>query len=146
MASPGYLARRGSPESVEALAGHRCLTLHTADLPQTEWALLVEGERRVLPVHSPLCGDGNLARRWALSGMGVALKSLFDVIDELESGQLVRVLPRVTGGMGAIQAVFPSRRFQPTRVRALTEAISGVFAERGARCQAWLDANSPSQG
>lgn len=138
VASPGYVADRGAPASLDALSDHRCLALHTANVPQTEWRLEHDDAWRVLAVPGPLCGDGHLARRWALRGMGIALKSLFDVIDDLEAGRLVRVLPRVTGGKTAIHAVFPSRRFLPTRVRAMTEALAQTFATRAARCDAWL--------
>lgn len=138
VASPAYLQAHGAPETLDDLEAHRCLTLHTADRPQTAWLLERGGERREVAVASPLCGDGHLARRWALAGLGVALKSLFDVIDDVEAGRLMRVLPEVSGGVGPIHAVAPSRRFRPTRVRALTEALVAVFAARADRCRAWL--------
>ena len=95
-------------------------------------------EQRDVSLRSPLCGNGYLARRWALAGRGIALKALFDVIDDLEEGRLRRVLPGWSGGRASVHAVFPSRRFQPARVRALHAAVAERFAERGARCAAWL--------
>lgn len=140
VASPEYLARQGAPAVLDELQHHRCVTLHTANQPQTQWLLEENGKRRTVSVQSPLCGDGHLARRWAVAGTGIALKSLFDVIDDLEAGRLKRVLPQVTGGSGPIHVVFPSRRFQPARVRALTDSLVEVFAERSARCKAWMQA------
>lgn len=138
VAAPRYLDEEGAPEGIDALADHRCISLHTANQPQVEWELHgPEGPRR-LTVPGPLCGDGHLARRWAIAGMGIALKSLFDVIDDLEQGRLRQVLPEVSGGQGSIHLVAPSRRFQPARVRALREALVVAFADRAERCEAWL--------
>lgn len=138
VASPAYVASRGAPADIADLGAHRCLTLHKADQPQVAWWLTRDGETTRVPIDSPLCGDGLLARRWALDGLGIAHKSLLDVIDDLEAGRLVRVLPGVTGGMGDIHAVSPSRTFQPARVRAVREALVDAFAARSARCGSWL--------
>lgn len=137
VASPAYLAARGAPETPQALAEHRCVTLHLSNVPAVVWELQRGDELHALRIDSPLCGDGYLARRWAIAGMGVALKSAFDVIEDLEAGRLVQVLPEYTGGSVAVHAVFRSR-FRPARVRALDAAIAERFAARGARCEAWL--------
>jgi len=138
VASPAYIAAHGAPATVDALADHRCLTLQRANAPAMSWALHGEGVVRSVAPDSALCGDGYLVRQWALQGLGVGMKSLVDVIDDLEAGRLVRVLPDHTGGSLAVHVVFPSRRFLPARVRALDAAIGRQFAEREARCQAWL--------
>ncbi len=137
VASPAYLERSGRPSQPGELAKHRCITLRLASVPVTTWALQSAAGARTVPLQSPLCGDGYLARRWALAGQGIALKSLFDVIDDLESGRLERVLPAYTTSPMAIHAVFPSRRFLPARVRALDAAITAEFNDRLARCERW---------
>ncbi len=138
VAAPSYLAQWGTPATPQALTEHRCLTLQLARVPMVSWRLDGKGEVHELALDSPLCGDGYLARRWALAGMGIALKSLFDVIDHVEDGRLVQVLPDYTSGPSAIHAVFPSRRFKTARVRAVHDAIASHFAVRAARCHAWL--------
>lgn len=138
VAAPAYLERRGHPRAPKELAGHRCLTLQLASVAVTTWTLHGEGSVHEVPLGSPLCGDGYLARRLALAGVGIALKSLFDVIDDLEAGRLVRVLHAYTSPPMAIHAVFPSRRYLPARVRALDAALTTEFSARDARCEAWL--------
>lgn len=138
VAAPSYLTKWGTPDTPQALAKHRCLTLQLSSTPLDSWQLHGEHEVHTLTLDSPLCGDGYLARRWAIAGMGIALKSLFDVIDDLQSGRLVRVLPDYTAGRFAIHAVFPSRRFPTARVRALHTVVASHFADRAARCHAWL--------
>ncbi len=137
VASPEYLETRGSPSTPEELPEHRCLTLQLSSVPVLSWQLHREDEVHSIELVSPLCGDGYLARRWAVAGMGIALKSLFDVIDDLESGRLLQVLPDYIGDSMPIHAVFPSRRFQRARVRALYAAIAPHFERRVARCTAW---------
>ncbi|MEL6346790.1 MAG: LysR family transcriptional regulator [Myxococcota bacterium] len=138
VAAPSYLAQHGTPETPQALSHHRCLTLLLANASTDVWAL--HGPKGITRhAHgSPLCADGYLARRWAIAGLGIAFKSLFDVIDDLEARRLVRVLPDHSGGPSAIHAVFPSRRFLPARVRVLGDAIAKRFAARTVRCDRWL--------
>ena len=140
VASPAYLARRGRPRAPEDLADHRCITLQLSGAPVTVWPLreVSGGKATEVALESPLCGDGHLARVWAVAGVGIARKSLFDVIDDLEAGRLERVLPGHLTRTTPIHAVFPSRRYQPARVRALDAAIAVAFAGRSARCDAWL--------
>lgn len=142
VAAPAYLDAHGAPESPAALVTRRCLTLRRAGVPMTAWTLDGPGGEVTVPIDSPLCGDGHLCRRWALAGLGITMKSLFDVIDDIESGRLVRVLPGSTGRGGAIHAVFPSRRFLPARVRVVDAAITAAFDERARRCDAWLAQHS----
>lgn len=144
VAAPSYLASRGAPETPASLAAHRCLTLQLSGEPVVAWQLHGRRALHTVALDSPLCSDGYLARRWAIAGMGVALKSLFDVIDDLEDGRLVLVLPGYTGGMLPIHAVFPSRQFQTARVRALYAAIASRFASRVARCRRWYAAAASS--
>lgn len=137
VASPAYLEQSGTPRSPADLADHRCLTLQLSSVPVTRWSLARRGQSHEVPLHSPLCGDGYLVRRWALAGLGIAHKNLFDIIDDLEAGRLSHVLPGFTVGHGTIHAVFPSRRFQTARVRAVHEAVATAFTARAARCKTW---------
>ncbi|MEM7157362.1 MAG: LysR family transcriptional regulator [Myxococcota bacterium] len=138
VASPDYVKDRGMPRTPRDLAEHRCLTLQLSGVPVDAWQLHRDGRAETVPVDSPLCGDGYACRRWARAGMGIARKSLFDVIDDLEQGTLVPVLPEYEGDGVAIHAVFPSRRFQRARVRALHAVVQSHFEARAARCTAWL--------
>lgn len=143
VAAPAYLERHGSPEVPRDLIEHRCLTLQLSNVAVTSWNLLPEeGPVQEVLLRSPLCGDGYLVRHWAVAGLGIARKSLFDVLDDLEAGRLVRVLPDHTSGSREIHAVFPSRRYLPARVRAVDEALSAAFAERVRGCERWLQQSS----
>ena len=139
VASPDYLSRWGTPTHPTELTEHRCLTLQLSNTPTVSWRFHRGEEIIPVTIESPLCCDGYLARRWAVAGMGLAFKNIFDVIDDLEEGSLVRVLPEWDGGRVSISALFPSRRFLPARVRALAEVITARFTARAERCDAWLE-------
>lgn len=141
VASPSYLDQHPAPATPDALAHHRCVTLHLSGTPRVAWRLSSGAQTHTVPLNSPLCGDGHMARIWALEGVGIAFKSLFDVIEDLEEGRLIHVLPVWRGAPMPIHAVFPSRRFLPARVRAVDAAITAAFDARSERCRAWLDAS-----
>jgi DNA-binding transcriptional LysR family regulator len=93
-AAPAYLAQWGEPKSVAELAGHRLLA---AD-GQLPWLLSAGGKRVTVPGTSHVrTNSSELVRELALSGVGIALRSLWDVAGLIEDGRLVRVLPQLAG-------------------------------------------------
>lgn len=139
VASPAYIERYGSPKSPADLATHRCVTLQLGGVVVDAWTFRGKDTRETVALRAPLCADGHLTRRWAVEGRGVAMKSLFDVIDDLEAGRLVQLLPAWQVAPMAIHMVFPSRAYLPARVRAVDDAVTNACNARAARCDAWLN-------
>ena len=126
-ASPEYLQRNGTPLTPEDLAHHNCLT-------STEFAMTWEyrdpnGVPGAMRVHGRYaCDNWEVLREWALAGLGVALKSTWDVRKHLEDGSLVPLFPGYTFGTDvAIYAVYPHRRFLPAKTRAFIEFLADSF-------------------
>ncbi|KQM14589.1 LysR family transcriptional regulator [Sphingomonas sp. Leaf24] len=93
-ASPAYLAAHGVPTSPAALAGHRLLAAEG----QLPWTLLRPARRAVVEGVSHVRTDSSeIVRELALAGVGIALRSLWDVGKALADGRLVRVLPEWEG-------------------------------------------------
>lgn len=93
-AAPAYLASRGGPRSVAELSRHRLLA---AD-GQLPWLLTSGGRRLTITGTSHVrTNSSEIVRELALAGVGIALRSLWDVSALLEDGRLVRVLPQVDG-------------------------------------------------
>ncbi|MEP9401412.1 LysR family transcriptional regulator [Sphingomonas sp. VNH70] len=89
-AAPAYLAERGVPAGPDDLAEHRLLA---AD-GQLPWRLLRPGRRAIVTGTSHVRTDSSeIVRELALAGVGIALRSLWDVGDLLDAGRLVRLLP-----------------------------------------------------
>lgn len=93
-AAPAYLAEHGAPRTVADLAAHRLLA---AD-GQLPWRLTAGGKRvSVAGVSHVRTNSSEIVRELALRGVGIALRSLWDVADLIDGGQLVRVLPQLAG-------------------------------------------------
>ncbi|MFV8800034.1 LysR substrate-binding domain-containing protein [Yersinia sp. LJYL362] len=63
--------------------------------------------------------DGEIARRWALAGLGIANKAAIDVIADIRAGSLVQVLPDWQGEMLPFNLLCPHRSQVSERVRGL---------------------------
>ncbi|BEP67923.1 LysR family transcriptional regulator [Variovorax sp. V512] len=134
-ASPDYLARRGTPAAVEALATHDCLIAReNGDAAQSRqfalWTLrhARDGSTARVRVQGPLTSNsGEMVRDWCLAGHGVMLRSLWDIAPQLASGELVRVLPQYGMPDADIHWVAPWRPKTPRRVRLLVDHLIEQF-------------------
>ena len=73
------------------------------------------------------CNDGTVLRDWALGGIGLAWRSMWEVERDLASGALVSVLDAYAAPPTGIYAVFPQNRRLPLRVRLLIDHLRGFF-------------------
>jgi DNA-binding transcriptional LysR family regulator len=126
-ASPAYLARHGTPRTPDELARHNCLT--TTDFAMN-WDYKgpdgKPGSVRVTGRYS--CDNWEVLREWAIAGLGIALKSTWDVHRLLVDGSLVEVCPGYTFHSDvAIYAVYPSRRFLPAKTRVFIDFLAESF-------------------
>ncbi|GAB0081820.1 hypothetical protein TOC8172_15260 [Pseudomonas syringae] len=64
-----------------------------------------------------------MARRWAEQGLGIVLRSQWDVSDAIASGNLVRVLADWQLASAPINLLVPVRKHRSARVQALTEFL-----------------------
>lgn len=137
-AAPAYLQRRGTPRSLQELAGHDCLPIKERDLPFGVWRLRQGTQEEVVKVSGPLSTNhGEIAVQWAVAGAGIVLRSLWDAQPYIARGELVHVLP------GYIQeanvwAVYPQRLASSAKVRVLVD-----FLEQHLACDNGAPDNSP---
>ena len=120
VASPDYLARHGTPQTLADLSRHNCLSLGQ----QRGWLFRDGAEIVSIKVSGLLeCNDGAVLHEWALAGRGLAWRSLWEVGDDLKSGALVSVLDEFAAPSTGIHAVFPQRKYLPLRVRLLIDHL-----------------------
>lgn len=121
-AAPDYLARCGRPEKPADLAGHACLVV--GDPPPRAWTLMRGEQEEIIAVTARLgSSDGEVVHAAALAGAGIVMKSSWDVIDDLASGALVRVLPQWQGPPRALRLLFPTKQHRPERVDAFVAFV-----------------------
>ncbi|MGO4779444.1 LysR substrate-binding domain-containing protein, partial [Lysobacter sp. 2RAB21] len=73
------------------LIRHRCIVI--GDSPSAEWRFIGDEPVSVRIDAGLVSNDGGVVLAWALAGAGIALKSIWDVGDDLAAGRLRRVLP-----------------------------------------------------
>ena len=120
LASPDYLALRGTPLKPEDLATHDCLPYGHGR--QVQWrfkgkvqALSVSGRMRV--------NNGDLLRDTAIAGLGVTYLPTFIVSEALKDGRLVKVLEDFAPEALTLSAVYPQHRQSSRPVQALVEFL-----------------------
>lgn len=121
VASPAYLDIAGRPATIEELQRHQFLRYGIATAP---WTLYGPGRaRQMLVVPARLRADnGDAVHDWAVSGLGIALKSELDVAEDIACGRLERVLSDWDGGDTPVVALYPSGRNLPLKTRAFLDA------------------------
>jgi len=139
-ASPAYLARRGAPNSPGDLSSHDCLLLRFPGSQQFRWALDFQGESISAPIEGPVdADDGDVLTQWALDGLGIALKPVYEVAEALADGRLVEVLPEARPQSVTLGILYPTRKMLPPRtktfidmaVEELRRHVSGQLARLG---------------
>lgn len=133
VASPAYLAQRGTPLHPEDLSGHECLSFVIRQRRQLLWSFWPDAEATSEPLRVRVSGrrtadDAGIVQRWAIEGRGIAYKSELDTAEALASGALVRLFPAWRGEHIPLNAILPSNRFIPTRARALVKHLQQSFA------------------
>lgn len=122
-AAPAYLQRRGSPRTVAELAGHDCLVIKERDHPFGVWRLRSAGSEQTVKVTGPLsANNGEMVVQWAVDGLGIALRSRWDVGPHLREGRLIRVLPEWRQDAN-VWAVYPTRLERSAKVRVCVEFL-----------------------
>lgn len=91
LASPDYLARRGTPATVEALAGHELLGFTQPD-SLNQWPLrTAQGDNWAI-TPSLRASSGETLRQLALAGGGIVCLADFMTAEDRAAGRLVPVL------------------------------------------------------
>jgi LysR family transcriptional regulator, transcriptional activator for dmlA len=118
-AAPAYIAQRGEPKNSDALrADHDCLNLRYPGAPEFQWPLqTADGVKRV-EVNGPFeCDDGDILTQWALQGLGIIMKPLFEVSDHIKDGRLVPVLRQQPPVPIQMACLYSHRRKQDPKAR-----------------------------
>ena len=129
-ASPAYLRQHGEPQTPQDLARHNCLvtTWEQGFAMTWEYKSPVGKRSSVRVTGRYACDNWEVLREWAVAGLGVALKSTWDVRKHLEDGSLVPLLPGYDFGTDVgIYAVYPHRRHLPAKTRVFIDFLAESF-------------------
>lgn len=128
LASPKYLKTYGEPVTPKELAKHRTLTGSV-----TRWSyrnvanskehsdVIVKGNLR--------CKNGRALVMGALHGNGIIRVPLSYCDEEVEQGQLVKVMPEWEIPSVPLSAIFHRDRYQPKRLRTFIDFVKTKFEQ-----------------
>lgn len=137
VASPAYLALRGTPRSVEELREHDAVVLG----PTTEgafWSLTSGRDTVRVPVSGRFAVNSlDGVRQAVLAGFGIGLLPERALTAELTSGALVELLPEHWPPQANIFLVYPGRRLMASAVRAFIDFLMERLRESPLASGTW---------
>ena len=128
VASPEYLKRHGPLDVPRDLTRHACLLFSYPGLSRNSWTLRRGAKVRDVAVSSDLVTDsGDTLRTWCVAGLGVSLRELWDVAEDLRAGRLARVLPGWEEDASPISLVRAKREPAPRRIRVFSDFLARLW-------------------
>ncbi|CDF84176.1 LysR family transcriptional regulator [Pseudomonas knackmussii B13] len=126
VAAPDYLARQGTPQSLEDLQRHECIQfLLPSSGRAISWLFRVDGaDQEVFTQGNYSCSDdlyGGVVLAKQGAGLIQTYRYLFE--RELAEGSLVEVLPQFAGCSRPHSLLYPSGRHVPLRLRAFVDFL-----------------------
>lgn len=95
-ASPEYLSRHGQPKTPQDLKKYQCIALRENNEDVTLWSFThaVSGTIESVRIRPSLASnEGRVIKDWALQGLGIIMRSEWDVQSQIDGGKLVQLLP-----------------------------------------------------
>ncbi len=130
-ASPAYLREYPTPQRVEDLSLHNCLT-HSY-FGKSLWHFEQDGEPVSVPVQGNIsANEASTLLRAAMAGAGVVMLPSYLAGVHIHSGELVRLLPQAEPRQLNIYAVYASRKHMPAALRSMLDFLVLRFPEEPA--------------
>ncbi|MGR9273868.1 LysR family transcriptional regulator [Rhizobium leguminosarum] len=130
VASPGYLGDRVSPHDpsgLHELDGIVMRSMRTGRIHQRQMRNLAGDEQPAVLKETIVVNDPAAMRSAALLGLGVAMIAKADALANLESGELIRLIPAWYADAGPISIYYANRTLLPSKTRVFIDFLTEVF-------------------
>jgi len=129
VASPDYLLSHGTPLHPRDLAHHNCITYQSRERRYHEWSFRQGKERQTVQVAGNYRVDlAEAVRDAALAGLGIAYVANYLLDKELQSGQLIPLLPQWQPNQKmAVHAVYARREHLDPKIRLFIDFLKESF-------------------
>jgi len=130
-ASPAYLQQHGTPQTLDALSEHACLTYSYLDNPNL-WHYHDHQKNEIdVKVKSAMqANNGDYLLAAAIDGLGIVRQPRFIVYEAIRAGELTPILTDYTIPTVNAYALYPPTRHLSQRVRAFVEFLVERFADK----------------
>ncbi|MCY1666730.1 LysR family transcriptional regulator [Rhizobium sp. SL86] len=130
VASADYIARYGMPLVPPDLLNHRCIRVRLPDGSLFRWRFEKDGETVHVDVRGQITLDeASLVRTALIKGTGIGYIFEQEVLTDIESGRLVRVLEAWTPPYPGLCLYYPGRRNLSAGMKAFL-ALAREFSRR----------------
>lgn len=129
-AARSYLQKCGEPREPDDLRKHRCIALRENDEDVTLWHMSQSTDNAItVRIHPAMAtNDGDVARSWALAGLGIMIRSEWDVADDLRAGRLEEVLPQWRMPPADVIALLGKRNRRTARANRFLDMLKASLA------------------
>jgi DNA-binding transcriptional LysR family regulator len=130
VASPGYMKKRNPPTDPSDLAALEGIVLRFSRTGRLRQRIMRDVTGMEMPAtlaETIVVNDAAAMVRAASLGLGIALISVPDALPHIESGALVRLLPRWYADLGPISLYYASRTLVPAKTRVFVDFVTEAF-------------------
>jgi DNA-binding transcriptional LysR family regulator len=130
VASPDYLARRGSPQHPRDLLSHQCIGWRWPGHERPyKWEFLENGQWFEVAVEGPIIANSKeFCLQAALDGVGIAFPTDQLSAPHVVAGRLVPLLERWSAPFPGFHLCFPAQRQMAPPLRAFIDAVRSKAA------------------
>jgi DNA-binding transcriptional LysR family regulator len=130
-ASPAYLQRFGTPQSLGELEAHRCITFDGLEAASAWVFSSADGQKHQVRVHSRMTvSTADAAIEAAVLGLGLTRVLSYQLAGALQDGTLVRVLVDQESPAVPASLIYPGQGRLPMKTRAFIDFAAARLRER----------------
>jgi DNA-binding transcriptional LysR family regulator len=130
VASPAYMNGRIAPADPAGLAAFDGIAMRSGRTGRVRHWSMRDAAGNEMPAPLPetiVLSEPAAMRKAALLGLGVTLTAVPDALPYLESGALVRLLPRWYADAGSLSIYYASRTLLPAKTRVFVDFLAEAF-------------------
>jgi DNA-binding transcriptional LysR family regulator len=126
VASPGYLKRRGEPDTPEAIASHETIQFG-ATAASPDWLFVRDGQEiHVAPTPRLTTNSSDAAIQYAVQDGGLTRVLAYQAAEAIKAGRLKIVLAKFEQPASPIHMVYPTSRLLSAKVRTFIDLVTEI--------------------
>lgn len=131
VASPGYLARHGVPQTPDDLARHSAVNYASPSTGRIErWEWMDGAATRAVPMRSRVTVNSAEAYiACCVAGLGLIQIPAYDVRNHLDAGELVEVMPEHRAAPLPMTLLYPHRQHLSRRLQVFVEWLEELMTD-----------------